>query len=138
MMRCFGKVIAVLASLLGACAADEDNDPGFDTGAPSMLERRVTIRPPRRDRTPTSGNHDESGDPPCSAGEERWERVACFDVGYAGNPGWDENRGAWVCPRCYEDVCATPFYSESMERDVLPSLIQLPTCPDRLVPEVRR
>jgi hypothetical protein len=125
----------LLALFLLACTPADDQPP-MDTAAPDMLARRTTVAPPRRLETPTSGNSMDD-EAPCNAGEEQWVRTACIDVHYPSTPGWDDNRGEWVCPRCYIDICAAPQYSEYYEEMIYPSLIQLPECPARRVPAER-
>lgn len=125
--------------MFSACAEDRpevgafDTSAIFDAGDDRALLRRITVAPPERLETPTSGNSMDD-EAPCDAGEERWERTACIDVGFPGTPGWDESRESWVCPRCYIDLCGVSYYSKSLEREILPSMVQLPDCPNRRIP----
>ena len=116
--------------------ADAPTDTALDLDLALDLARRTTITPPRILDDPSAA--DNAGDEaPCSAGEERWVRTTCLDLGFPSSPGWDESRGEWVCPRCSVNVCGAPYYSDYLEREVLPSRLELRTCPARRIPAVR-
>lgn len=129
-MRCLSQVLAVLASLLGAC---ERPYPAvypetWEAVTDGEIARRNGASHPRRDRNPTGASSDDE-EVLCSVGEERWVRVPCAAHGVDDSAQWYPSQQRWVCVRCLVDVCGEP-----MESGNLPQLYDLRTCPEARTP----